>query len=137
MLPNQSPESIEKLLNPADLQDVPCAIELICAVGNLCSLNKSGFNLSQMKTIEALQLISTLFHVMIEPFVNSNLSPTAQLEYLAQYVYLAFMLDWRNGHAFMLNQLYADSQVTVKNTVFLPGKTAFAELKPSSSLNAV
>jgi hypothetical protein len=91
MLPNQSPESVEKLLNPADPQDVPHAIELICAVGNLHSLNKSGFSPSQMKTIEALQLIGTLFHVMIESFVNSNLSLTAPLEHLAQYAHLAFI----------------------------------------------
>lgn len=122
MLPNQSPESVEKLLNPADPQDVPRAIELICAVGDLRSLNKSGFNPSQMKTIEALQLIGTLFHAMIEPFVNSNLSLTAQLEYLAQYAHLAFMLYQHNGRAFMSNQLYADSQVMVKNTFFYLAK---------------
>jgi hypothetical protein len=122
MLPNQSPESVEKLLNPADPQDVPRAIELIRAVGDLRSLNKSGFNPSQMKTIEALQLIGTLFHAMIEPFVNSNLSLTAQLEYLAQYAHLAFMLYRHNGRAFMSNQLYADSQVMVKNTFFYLAK---------------
>jgi hypothetical protein len=91
-LPNHSLESVQKLLNPVDPEDVPLAIELIRAVGDLCSLDKSGLNPSQMKTVEALQLIDTLFHAMIEPFINSNLSLSQQLEYLAQYAHLALML---------------------------------------------
>ncbi|KIM81609.1 hypothetical protein PILCRDRAFT_8650 [Piloderma croceum F 1598] len=79
LLPNQTRESVRKLLNPADPQDVPRAIKLICAVADLCTLNTSTFNPSQMKTIAALQLISTLFHAMIELFVNLNLSLFEQM----------------------------------------------------------
>ena len=122
MLPNHSLESVQKLLNPANPQDVPRAIELIRAVGDLRSLDKSGFNPSQMKTVEALQLIGTLFHAMIEPFVNSDLSLSRQLEYLAQYAHLALMLYQQNGRAFMSNQLYGDSQVMVKNAFFYLAK---------------
>jgi len=118
LLPNQTRESVEKLLNPADPQDVPRAIELIRAVADLRSLNKSGFNPSQMKTVEALQLIGSLFHAMIKPFVNPNVSLTQQMEYLSEYAHLALMLYRRNGRAFMSNQLYGDSQVMVKNAFF-------------------
>jgi hypothetical protein len=122
LLPNQTRESVVKLLNPADPQDVPRAIELIRAVADLRLLNKSGFNPSQMKSVEALQLIGTLFHAMIELFVNPTLSLTKQLEYLSQYAHLTLMLYRRNGCAFMPNQLYADSQVMVKNTFFYHAK---------------
>jgi len=122
LLPNQTRESVEKLLNPADPQDVPQAIELICTVADLRSLNKSGFNPSQMKTVEALQLIGSLFHAMIEPFINPNVSLTQQMEYLSEYAHLALMLYRRNGRAFMSNQLYGDSQVMVKNAFFYLAK---------------
>jgi hypothetical protein len=122
LLPNQTRESAEKLLNPAEPQDVPRAIELIRAVAELRSLDTSRFNPSQMKTIKALQLIGTLFHAMIEPFVNPSLTLTEQMEHLPQYAHLALILYQRNGRAFMPNQLYADSQVMVKNAFFYVAK---------------
>jgi len=122
LLPNQTRESVSKLLNPADPQDVPRAIELIRAVADLRSLNTSEFNPSQMKTIAALQLIGNLFHAMIEPFVNPNLSLVDQMQYLAEYSHIALVLYRRNGHSFMSNQLYADSQVMVKNAFFYLAK---------------
>jgi hypothetical protein len=118
LLPNRTRESVRKLLNPADPQDVPRAIELICAVADLRTLDTSTFNPSQMKTIAALQLIGTLFHAMIEPFVNPNLSLFEQMRYLSEYSHIALVLYRRNGTSFMSNQLYADSQVMVKNLFF-------------------
>jgi hypothetical protein len=91
-LPNQTWDSVEKLLNPADPQDVPCAIELIHTVGNLHSLDKSTFNPSQLKTVEALQLIRTLFHAMTEPFINAELSLTTQMTFLSEFVHLLLVL---------------------------------------------
>src|SRR5882762_11262398 len=57
LLPNQTRESVRKLLNPTDPQNVPWAIELIHAVADLRTLDISTFNTSQMKTISALQLL--------------------------------------------------------------------------------
>jgi hypothetical protein len=122
LLPNQTRESIRKLLNPADPQDVPRAVELICAVADLRSLDISKFNPSQMKTVSALQLIGALFHSMIEPFVNPNLSLTQQFQHLSAYAHMALVLIRRNSSSFMSNQLYADSQVMVKNTFFYLAK---------------
>jgi hypothetical protein len=123
LLPNQTRELVVKLLNPADPQDVLHAIKLIWAVTiELRFLNKSGFSPSQMKTVEALQLIGTLFHAMIEPFVNPTLTLTKQLEYLSQYAHLTLMLYRQNGCAIMPNQLYTDSQVMVKNAFFYHAK---------------
>jgi len=45
-----------------------------------------------MKTISALQLIGTLFHAMIEPFVNPNLSLFEQMRYLSEYSHIALVL---------------------------------------------
>jgi hypothetical protein len=118
LLPNQTRESVCKLLNPTDPQDVPRAIELICAVADLCTLDISTFNPSQMKTISALQLIGTLFHAMIEPFVNPNMSLFEQMRYLSEYSHIALVLYRWNGTSFMSNQLYANSQVMVKNLFF-------------------
>jgi hypothetical protein len=122
LLPDQTRDSVRKLLNPADPQDVPRSIELIRTVSNLRSLDTSTFNPSQMKTITALQLIGNLVHAMIEPFINPNLSLTEQMEYLAEYSHIALILYRRNGRSFMSSQLYADSQVMVKNAFFYLAK---------------
>ena len=122
LLPNQTRDSVRKLLDPADPQDVPQAIELICAVADLRSLDTSGFTPSQMKTIAALQLVGTLFHAMIEPFINPDLSLVEQMEHLSEYSHIALILYRRNGSSFMSNQLYADSQVMVKNAFFYLAK---------------
>ena len=92
LLPNQTRDSIRKLLNPADPQDVPRSIELVQAVGQLHSLDTSQFNPSQKKTIEALQLIGRLFHCMVEPFVNASLFLTEQME--CQISYMAIAKSW-------------------------------------------
>lgn len=122
LLPNQTRDSVRKLLDPADPQDVPRAIELICAVADLRSLDTSGFAPSQMKTIAALQLVGTLFHAMIEPFINPDLSLVEQMEHLSEYSHIALILYRWNGSSFMSNQLYADSQVMVKNAFFYLAK---------------
>jgi len=122
LLPNQTGDSITKLLNPADPQDVPRAIELIRAVGDLQSLDKSAFNPSQLKTIEALQIIGTLFHAMTEPFVNAELSLLEQMTYLSEFAHLSLVLYRLNGTSYMSNQLYGDSQVMVKNAFFYLAK---------------
>ena len=122
LFPNQTRDSVCKLLDPADPQDVPRAIELICAVADLRSLDTSGFAPSQMKTIAALQLVGTLFHAMIEPFINPDLSLVEQMEHLSEYSHIALILYRRNGSSFMSNQLYADSQVMVKNVFFYLAK---------------
>ena len=118
LLPNQTQDSVSKLLNPADPQDVPRAVELIHAVGDLHALDKSAFNPSQMKIIEALQVIGTLFHAMTEPFINAELSLIEQMTYLSEFAHLSLVLYRLNGTSFMSNQLYGDSQVMVKNAFF-------------------
>lgn len=75
-----------------------------------------------MKTIAALQLVGTLFHAMIEPFINPDLSLVEQMEHLSEYSHIALILYRRNGSSFMSNQLYADSQVMVKNAFFYLAK---------------
>ena len=126
-LPNQTRDSVEKLLNPTDPQDIPRAIELIRAVGNLHSLDKSTFNPSQLKTVEALQLIGTLFHAMTEPFINAELSLTTQMTFLSEFAHLSLVLYRLNGTSYMSNQLYGDSQVMVKNAFFYLAKQILAD----------
>ena len=83
LVPGQTRELVQKLLNPADPQDVTCAVELICAVANLCLLDISNFSPSKVRTVWALQLIGTLFYAMTEPFINCNLSLSQQMMLLS------------------------------------------------------
>jgi hypothetical protein len=92
LIPGQTRELVQKLLNPADPQDVTRAAELICAVANLCLLDISNFNPSKVRTVRALQLIGTLFYAMTEPFINRNLSLSRQMMLLSQYAHIALIL---------------------------------------------
>jgi hypothetical protein len=91
-------------------------------VADLRSLDISTFNPSKVRTVQALQLIGTLFYAMTEPFVNRNLSLSQQMMLLSQYAHIALILYRRHGTSFMSNQLYGDSQVMVKNTFFYLAK---------------
>ena len=53
-LPEQTHASLQTLLNPSDLQDVPRAIVLIQVLSNLCNLKSSDFNPSKFQTVRAL-----------------------------------------------------------------------------------
>jgi hypothetical protein len=127
LLPGRSRESVQKLLNPVDPQDVTRAVELICAVANLRLLDISKFDPSKVRTVWALQLIGTLFYAMTEPFVNCELSLSQQMT-LSQYAHIALILYRRHGTSFMSNQLYGDSQVMVKNTFFYLAKQILTDL---------
>lgn len=121
-LPGQTSENVYKLLNPADPQDVPRAIELINAVAELRTLETTEFSPSEKNTFKALSTIGYLFHSLMAPFLDRELSLTEQITSLSQYSHLAFLLYCRHVTAFISNQLYGDSQTMVKNALFYVSK---------------
>lgn len=128
LVPRQTRELVQKLLSTVDPQDVTRAVELICAVANLCLLDISNFNPSKVRTVQALQLIGTLFYAMSEHFINHNLSLSWQMMLLSQYTHIALILYRQHGTSFMSNQLYSNSQVMVKSTFFYLAKQILMDL---------
>ena len=72
-----------------------------------------------------LAISSNLETIMLLLIVGELWDPEVlvdQMQYLAKYSHIALVLYQGNGCSFMSNQLYADSQVMVKNTFFYLAK---------------
>ena len=121
-LPDHTPQSVQALINPNDKQDVPRAIELLKAVISLADVSTTGFSPSDWKVREALVLTGELFYSIMEPFINRNLTLLQQVTLLSKYAHLAFALYRQHTTSFVSNQLYGDSQATVKGVMFYIAK---------------
>ncbi|KAJ6533880.1 hypothetical protein DFH09DRAFT_932574 [Mycena vulgaris] len=124
-LPNHdwSEISIQNLLNPSDAQNVSRAIKLLLAVIEIGELDQSDFDPSEAAEFEALCLLGEAFDAMLQPFINTELTLSEQIESLIKFSHLLCALYLQNGTSFMPNQLYSDLQAMVKNAVLMVPKT--------------
>ncbi|KAJ3841427.1 hypothetical protein F5878DRAFT_669579 [Lentinula raphanica] len=100
--------SINSLLKPSDLQDVPRAIKLICTVADLRWIDNTQLNPSEMNTFRALTLLGDMFSALVLPFVDPTLSLSQQIIYLSKFAHIACKLYSTHGSAFLPHQLYGD-----------------------------
>jgi hypothetical protein len=68
------------------------------------------------------------------PFINPDLSLSERVTMLSTYAHLAFVLFQEYRLGFMSNQLYGDTQSTVKNIMFTVAKQH--QRDPEGSVNA-
>ncbi|KAJ7232378.1 hypothetical protein C8J57DRAFT_1579011 [Mycena rebaudengoi] len=115
--------SIQGLLNPKDAQDVPRAIKLMLCVVEISQLDSDAFDPSEAADFEALCLLGELFDALLQPFINTELSLSEQIESLIKASHLLCALYIQNGTSFMSNQLYADLQAMIKNAILMVPKT--------------
>ncbi|KIK58281.1 hypothetical protein GYMLUDRAFT_246302 [Collybiopsis luxurians FD-317 M1] len=95
------------------LQDVLWAIKLICTVANLCSIDDSQFNPSEVHTFRALSLLGNMFSALVLPFIDPILLLSEQIIFLSKFAHIACKLYAIHGSAFMPHQLYGDLMVMV------------------------
>jgi len=105
------------LLNPEDPQDVPRAIELIQALADLRNLD-IDLDPVESKTLIAIKLMGHLFNCLIQPYIDPTLSLTQQIKYLSKFQHVAMVLYRKNSTTFFPGQLYGDTSVMIKSTVF-------------------
>ncbi|KAJ6553029.1 hypothetical protein B0H19DRAFT_1263450 [Mycena capillaripes] len=100
-LPNHdwAETTLHNLLDPSDAQDVPRAIKLLLSIVELGQLDPDNFDPSELAEFEAICLLGELLDAWLQPFINAN------------------------GTSFLLNQLYGDLQITVKNAILMVPKT--------------
>ncbi|KAJ7658036.1 hypothetical protein B0H17DRAFT_1145739 [Mycena rosella] len=124
-LPNHdwSETSIHALLNPADAQDVPRAVKLLLCIVELKNLDSEDFDPSEAAEFEALCLLGEALDALLQPFINTDLSLSQQIELLIKFSHLICASYLQNGTAFLSNQLYADLQAMVKNAILMVPKT--------------
>lgn len=110
---------ISLMLDPADLQDVPRAIDFIQAVLLPPSLQPGNSDdPSKIQEAQVILVIGEMFSVFMDPFIQPNMSLTAQVTSLNQFAHIAFVLFCQNRTNFMPHQLYGDIQTTIKNVIF-------------------
>ncbi|KAJ7253987.1 hypothetical protein C8J57DRAFT_1076553 [Mycena rebaudengoi] len=120
-LPDQTPESVAILVDPADHQNVPRAYSLIKAFISVGFKNpESGDDLSptDQSTRRAFALAGEMWDAFLEAFVNPDLSLSEQLTSLSKFGHIAFVLYRLHGSSFLSNQLYGDLQALVKAAFF-------------------
>ena len=109
-------------MNPANAQDVPRAVELLKAIGKILLYPSNCRSLTEQHEAAELCVIGEMLNAFLDAFFNVELSITQQVTLLSKYVHLAFALFWHHHVNFMPNQLYIDSQTTVKNAIFCIAK---------------
>ncbi|THU76543.1 hypothetical protein K435DRAFT_704632, partial [Dendrothele bispora CBS 962.96] len=103
-------------------QDVPRAVKLLLSVADLKNLNTFDCSPAEKKIITSISLLAEMFHSLLEPFINPELSLSQQLEHLSKFGHICCALFLKNGTDYMSNQLYGDLQCMPKNAIFTVSK---------------
>ncbi|KAJ7078970.1 hypothetical protein C8R44DRAFT_654303, partial [Mycena epipterygia] len=122
LLPNETSDSVRKMLFPDDPQHVPHAVELLLAVIAVGELDHGAMDANTCADIDALRLLGAVIKSVLEPFINTGMSLTEQITSLSTFTHLSFTLFRVSRTQFMSNQLYSDSQTMVKNALFCLAK---------------
>lgn len=105
--------NITNLLNPSDAQDVPRAIKLLLSIVRISELYSDNFDPSEAAEFEALCVLGETLDTLLQPFINTELSLSEQIESLIKCSHLLCALYIQNGTSFMPTQLYADIQAMI------------------------
>lgn len=127
-IPGMTLEHVAEMIDPTDHQNVPRAVTVIQTLVSLQSLNMSSYTPAEEKTHKALCLLGEVMHAFLEPFINSEFSLADQVRHLSRYAHLIFVLYCMHTTAFMMSQLYIDSQCVVKNVMFCIAKQQLLDL---------
>ncbi|KAI0314862.1 hypothetical protein OF83DRAFT_1041650, partial [Amylostereum chailletii] len=113
-------EKAKDLLDPADKQNVPKAVNLI---QNLLKLETEE-SIPMLPNIHMCYLVFTakVFNCFMAPFITVTMSISQQIRSLSAYTHLATAMYIKSGLGFMNGALYADSQAIVKNIMFTAAK---------------
>lgn len=119
-----STHRLDYLLNPQDCQNVPLCYSLLKEVWSLPNPSPSD-KLSFVAACQALQLLGSLFHHMVVPFIQINLSLHDQLAHLSAAAHLATFLYTVNSakNKALQTLTFWDIILLVKNAYFCIAKT--------------
>ncbi|KAJ7934278.1 hypothetical protein B0H13DRAFT_1700536 [Mycena leptocephala] len=121
-LPDQSADSVQKLLFPDDPQDVPRAVKLMEAIIEFLACDFGQVNADTAADLDSIRLLALVLKSILAPFITPDMSLTEQMTHLSTYAHLTFTLFRLNRLTFMSNQLYGDSQSMIKNAFFCLAK---------------
>ncbi|THH13601.1 hypothetical protein EW146_g6638 [Bondarzewia mesenterica] len=120
-LPGMDAEKARELLNPADKQNVPKAVNLI---QDLLKLDRLPLPLlpAEAKRRCAITFVARIMSFFVLPFISIDMSLSDQIQSLSTYAHLIMAMYCKHGTAFMTSVLYADSQSIIKNIIFITAR---------------
>jgi hypothetical protein len=116
-LPSISSETARELLNPADKQNVPKAVNLVQNLVKLSALPAS-LNPTEIQRRGMLIFLARVLDYFVLPFNGIEMTLSEQVRSISAYAHLAAAMYLKHGLAFLTGALYADSQAIVKNIMF-------------------
>ena len=115
-LPSMPEASARELLDPADKQNVPKAVNLFQELRKVANLPLPVHPAKRRRRKAIDFFTQTISHFLL-PFISITWSLSEQIRSLSAYAHLIFSMYRRHGTAFMTGALYADSQAIVKNII--------------------
>ncbi|KAK7012531.1 hypothetical protein R3P38DRAFT_3588444 [Favolaschia claudopus] len=128
-------KSIHKLLNPDDPQDVPRAIDLIEAIISVRDITPLSHNVDLTSTCDSVRLLGHVLENFMSPFISPEFSLSKQICTLSTCAHLIFVLFREYRLDFKSNQLYGDTQSTIKNIVFSVAKQQLEDSQVDANAN--
>jgi hypothetical protein len=121
-IPEVGAERARRLLDPADKQNVPKAVELIQRLMSLHPITPDSV-LSSVKPSLAnrrrmLEFVGQFMGFFLRPFIALEMSLSRQLESISTFAHLFAIMWLTHKSTFLSSQLYADTQAIVKNIFF-------------------
>ena len=119
-LDNMTPKKAELLLDPADKQNVPKAINLLQSLFDLDKLDITELEVTPtiLARIRCIIFISKVLNHFLQPFINVKMTLSQQLKELSTYSHLITAMYQKHKLSFLTGALLADSQAIVKHIYF-------------------
>ena len=121
-LPGMSSKQADQLLDPADKQNVPKAVQLLqhlLLLQNLDTLRTP----SAARHHKSVDFIGQMMGHFLLPFISVNMSLSEQVKSLSTYAHLAAATYMKHKTACLTEALYHDTQAVVKNIMFTIART--------------
>ena len=108
-LPNMTPEKAASLLNPADKQNLPKAVNLLECLIDLGKLNFHRETPTNFYKLKRTAFLGQIFSFFLLPFVDVQMSLSSQIRSLSTYTHLLTALYYKHRTAFISSALYIDT----------------------------
>ena len=103
----------QRLLDPADKQNVPKAVSLIQHLLLVRDLPESSTP-SMARHQKSINFLATMMGYFLLPFISIDMSLSEQVQSLSTYAHLAAATYRKHGTACLTGALYHDTQAVVK-----------------------
>ncbi|KAJ7792995.1 hypothetical protein B0H13DRAFT_2393818 [Mycena leptocephala] len=117
--------SMDKLLNPDDSQDVPCAIDLIEAIISWREVKAASNDIDLASTTDSVRLLGHVLENFTLPFITPDVSLSTQIRMLSTCAHLLFVLFREYRTDFMSNYCKMGGENSVSSTRIQANNTEF------------